>query len=465
MKNGLVLICIDGLSYSVFQYALQRGYCPFLKDLVQAHKYILYPYFCGLPAVTTASEAALFYGDNYDIPAFSWFDRTAMQFIRSSYGNRIGIIEKRLGKKYPHGLLENGSCYFGAFSGGATFSDYSADAFDITHPWSLLEKLRILTRTRKAPLSIVRNIKQLLKKIVTGRKIKGAVMHHIMGNLATYIARQDIQKGTPSLFIDYPHYDDCAHMYGNIHHRALEAITQIDEYIRKLFTTDMDVVILSDHGQTDASFIQEACGTSIDEVVRSAFSNNTKRVIRTLGTYSVKTTDFQKDVFVIPSGGIAHIYFAERFLHPYKKEELEKKYPLFLKRLLEDQSIGWLLVRISDTEGMLMGKEGSIFFKRGCEPVEEGNPLPVSLPYRSNIISSLSFYSTYFNNGDIVLFSNVFNHTVIDFEKAVSVHGGFLGSMVEPFIMVPASHPINSNSTITLDIIHRYLMTLHLSLI
>ncbi|MEK9179639.1 MAG: alkaline phosphatase family protein, partial [Patescibacteria group bacterium] len=401
----MILICIDGLSYDVLQSGMRNGFCPYLKHLVSTNTYVYYPYFCGLPAVTTASEAKLFYGDNYDIPGFAWFDRTAMQFIRTSRGHRIKHIEKRLRERYPHALLTGGSCFFGAFSGGASVLDYSAEEFDFTHPWSVIRKMKILLSALKAPQSLIRNTVHFFMSLP--RDAKSAALHYIMGNLATFIARRDIENGTSSLFIDYPQYDDAAHAHGLESEKAFIALSHIDSYIKKLSRGIDTVVILSDHGQSPATYIKNIFGESIRGVVEKALQNKTKRVIQTSGTYNVKHADFRNDVFVIPSGGIVHIYFAERFLHPYKKNELDIKYPYFLNALIAHDSIGWLLVRISDSSAVLLGKLGSLVFEKGSPPQEIGAVFPTGLPYRAEIISSLEFYSTYLNNGDVVLFSNI----------------------------------------------------------
>lgn len=452
----MILICIDGLSYDVLQTGMRNGYCPYLKHLVSCKSHLYYPYFCGLPAVTTASEAKLFYGDNYDIPSFAWFDRTAMQFIRSSRGHRIKHIEKRLRGRYPQALLTGGSCLFGAFSGGATVLDYSAEEFDFTHPWSVIKKLKILFSTLKAPRSLVRNILHFISS--APRNAKGAALHFIMGNLATFIARRDIENGTKSLFIDYPQYDDAAHAHGIESDEAFLALSRIDRYVEKLSKGRKDVIILSDHGQSPATFIKNIKGISIRRVVEDALQDKTKRVIETSGTYNIKHADFRDDVFVIPSGGLAHVYFAERFLHPYKKNEIESKYPLLLNNLIHNDTIGWILVRQSDDSAVLIGKTGSLSFAKGARPLEAGLVFPTGLPYRAEIISSLEYYSTYLNNGDVVIFSNTYKNTVIDFENAESVHGGFLGTMMEAFVMLPADKPLKLDATITLDIIHQYLV-------
>jgi hypothetical protein len=74
-SRGLVLIQIDGLSRRQLEHAMARGNLPFLRQLMQKHKYRLDSLYSGLPSSTPAVTAELLYGVKGAVPAFSFFDR------------------------------------------------------------------------------------------------------------------------------------------------------------------------------------------------------------------------------------------------------------------------------------------------------------------------------------------------------------------------------------------------------
>src|SRR6266446_925903 len=74
-RRGFIGIQIDGLGYYVLKGALGRRYTPFLRKLVRRRGWKLHRYRVGLPATTPASQLGIFYGDNYDIPGFRWYEK------------------------------------------------------------------------------------------------------------------------------------------------------------------------------------------------------------------------------------------------------------------------------------------------------------------------------------------------------------------------------------------------------
>src|SRR5262245_25042753 len=74
-KRGFIAIQIDGLGYYVLKGALTRRYLPFLRKLVRRRGWSLHRYRVGLPATTPASQLAVMYGDNHDVPGFRWLEK------------------------------------------------------------------------------------------------------------------------------------------------------------------------------------------------------------------------------------------------------------------------------------------------------------------------------------------------------------------------------------------------------
>ena len=63
-EKGLVMLEIDGLSYPRLMYSVERGFMPFLKELLDSGKYTVRPYDCGVPSQTSSCQAGIMFGRN-----------------------------------------------------------------------------------------------------------------------------------------------------------------------------------------------------------------------------------------------------------------------------------------------------------------------------------------------------------------------------------------------------------------
>ena len=64
--RGVIVLQVDGLSYYHLQDALARGYMPNIARMIDEDGYVLSRTDCGLSSQTSACQAGIFYGDNYD---------------------------------------------------------------------------------------------------------------------------------------------------------------------------------------------------------------------------------------------------------------------------------------------------------------------------------------------------------------------------------------------------------------
>ncbi len=111
-KKGLIVILIDGLGYNVFNHSLEKKQGRFFSKLIK-RGFSVHPYFCGIPAATTATEAELFFGTSENIPGFTWYDRSLSQFVRGNKGESIAGFEQKMKKKLH--LLKSGSWILGIY--------------------------------------------------------------------------------------------------------------------------------------------------------------------------------------------------------------------------------------------------------------------------------------------------------------------------------------------------------------
>lgn len=116
--QGVVVLEIDGLSYNHIQEAIAQGYMPHVKQLMKERGYELSHIDCGLPSQTSACQAGIMFGDNFDIPAFRWYDKAQSRHYVS--GNDAAEINARYAK--GQGLLRGGSSVNNMMNGDADVS-------------------------------------------------------------------------------------------------------------------------------------------------------------------------------------------------------------------------------------------------------------------------------------------------------------------------------------------------------
>jgi uncharacterized membrane protein YvlD (DUF360 family) len=113
--TGLVIIEIDGLSYHHMRKALADGYMPTLKQMMDEEGYVLDRIDCGLPSMTSAAQAGILFGDNHDIPAFRWYDKSR----RKSFVSTTDAAALNMRHSTGAGLLRGGSSINNMFTGDA----------------------------------------------------------------------------------------------------------------------------------------------------------------------------------------------------------------------------------------------------------------------------------------------------------------------------------------------------------
>src|SRR5581483_3413329 len=113
--QGIVMMEIDGLSYHHIKKAIAAGWMPMLKQLMDEEGYVLSRFDCGLPSQTSACQAGIMFGNNFDIPAFRWYDKTQGKLFVSS--RDASEINARFAR--GNGLMREGSSVNNMLNGDA----------------------------------------------------------------------------------------------------------------------------------------------------------------------------------------------------------------------------------------------------------------------------------------------------------------------------------------------------------
>ncbi len=280
--RGLVMLEIDGLSYWHMKRALEEGYMPETKRLMEEYGYELSRVDCGIPSQTSACQAGILFGDNHDIPAFRWYDKARKKTFVS------GKDAPEINARYAHGngLLRGGSSINNMMNGDAeksllTLADLRAGAPEeqkrrAQDIYLLMINPYFITRTIVLVLvDAVREVWEYLQdkrkdtqprlnRLKHGYPLMRAATTVFMRDVAEYLVTLDIVRGAPAIYATWPGYDEVAHHTGPSTEAAMRTLRRYDETIRRVADVirrkgarPYDLIILSDHGQSfGATFMQ-----------------------------------------------------------------------------------------------------------------------------------------------------------------------------------------------------------------
>lgn len=115
--RGIVMLEINGLSYSRLKHSVERGYMPTVREMLRDGSYTISCCDCGLPSRTLSCQAGILFGDNYDIPAFRWYDKDQRKAMVSNNFRDAAALNTRYSK--GAGLLRGGSSIVNLLAGDA----------------------------------------------------------------------------------------------------------------------------------------------------------------------------------------------------------------------------------------------------------------------------------------------------------------------------------------------------------
>lgn len=439
--KGTIIILIDGLSYDSLRLAIKKGYSPTIKKLC-SKQFALSKYYCGLPASTTSTEALLFYGNNFNIPGFTWFDRKMGVFVRGNRSDELSEFEDAYHKK--RNLLDNGSAIMSVYTGGATELSVSGRNLTFSRSLYFVRTAHYFLMALLYPLQLFRTLYLTIKTLFLfhsshRHSAKETFSKIALGQFSCFLTEVEIMRNTQKIFIDFLLYDEFAHEYGPTHTTTLSTLRLIDRYINRIVKSskkadrEYDLIILSDHGQTESIPFDKNSNMSV-ESIKKAMDNPLYTIIKTYGGIPQLG---KRELYVVPAGSTLQLYFSDYLDTSIFDGELNRLFPHLISRLLESDEFGWVLVRKSTTASYMYGKQGSILLNADGSYTIEGTPFPLLSSYEiQRTIISLCTYSTFPNNGDLTLFGNVSKQNkVYSFENHKGTHGGFYGPMVYPFIL------------------------------
>lgn len=313
LERGFIVLQIDALSIEDLESAIERGYAPNLRKLIERDGWRLRAYPAGLPSATPAAQAAIFYGTKEDIPAFRFYDKRER---RVTIGSKPADVQRIRDRLPESGILNGGAGYVNIYDGGADRAVFTLAA---KQPQRFLQKMgggRVAMLLMLHPIRTFRmllaSVWEYLREEVVRLwgQIKGEFTYYwwyipflhiatnvILRELQTMAVLLDIYTGVPSIYTTYNIYDEFAHHFGPGSRTAYSSIRVFDRRVgeirrmlRRAPGRPYDLYILSDHGQTPSVPYKVQYGETLGETIDAAVKNGVLSVAAT-GDYAPEHQD------------------------------------------------------------------------------------------------------------------------------------------------------------------------------
>jgi hypothetical protein len=297
----------------------------------------------------------------------------------------------------------------------------------------------------------------------------------IVRDLIVYGVLTDMMKGRPAIYATFSSYDEVAHHSGLERSDTLEALRKLDQQFGRIeraaryAARPYEIVVLSDHGQTQGATFKQRNGYSLEELVERSLSSGEVKAYKggdeqqamvglaldeatghTGGKKRAKNDVAERQVIVLGSGNLGLIYLMEE-PRRLTREEIDERHPELLDALRNHPHVGWLLVR-SQREGPLaLGPRGTRYLADGR--VEGEDPLAAFSP---NAPAHLLRTDGFPHVADIMVGS--FYDPELEegcaFEELISFHGGLGGPQTRPFVLFPKTLPVSAEPLVGAARIH-----------
>jgi len=468
---GLVLLEIDGLAAPVLRRAMAAGHAPNLRRWMDEAGYRLVEWEPDLSSQTGASQAGILLGSNEDIPAFRWVDKASGRIIACSSPADCAALEARLGGA---GLLRNGGASRGnLLSGEADESILTVSRMDDERRSNPGYRAFLANGPNAARVLVLClweigvelvAAAQQRRRDIRPRGHRGGVYPLLRTTMTTFArdlvvfgVMTDMMRGRPIVYATFASYDEVAHHSGLERSDTLDALRRLDERlgriaaIRARTPRPYEVVVLSDHGQTQGATFRQRNGYGLDELVEGALSRGAveswaggdeqdamaHHAVHEAGVPAPKGRDrtaLGREAVVLGSGNLGLVYLMA-FPGRATREEIDQRHPRLLDELRHHEHVGWLMVRSERHGPLVLGAAGARWLEDGR--LEGEDPLA---PFAASARGHLLRTSGFSHCPDILVgsFYDAEREEGCAFEELISFHGGLGGPQTQPFVLYPA---------------------------
>jgi uncharacterized membrane protein YvlD (DUF360 family) len=489
---GLICLEIDGLGIGVLQRAMRDGSAPNMARWLADGSHQLVEWETDLSSQTGASQAGILLGSNEDIPAFRWVEKETGRLMTCSAPPDCAEIERRHAS--GRGLLVNGGASRGNLLSGEAdetiltvsrmeaekksnpgYRAFLANGFNVTRALVLLF-WEVVLEYSAASRATRRDVRPRGHRGGYYPFMRGA-MCVVVRDLIVYGVLQDMMRGRPAVYATFSSYDEVAHHSGLERADTMEALRKVDrqfgriERARRYAPRPYEIVVLSDHGQTQGATFKQRNGYGLDDLVQRSLAGGSVGAVgggdeqnamvglavgeatgrKQKTEQKRKKNDISgREVVVLGSGNLGLIYLMQGQAR-LTLEEIQEAHPDLIPALRSHPHVGWLLVRSAEHGAMALGSSGIRYLTDGR--VEGEDPLAAFPPNAGRHLLRTDGFA---HVADIMVGS--FYDPAIEegcaFEELISFHGGMGGPQTRAFVLHPVSLPVPDEPLIGAAAIH-----------
>ena len=308
MRPGLILLEIDGLSEPVMRRAIEAGHMPRIAEWIRSGKYQLVGWDSGLPAQTSAMQAGILHGSHRNIPAFRWYDKNLKRLLVSGTPKDAAImikpVEDGKGILQDNGFSLNNWAFGDARSVVLTMSMMSGEGHGLKTQAN--DMYTFFASPDTLPVVLVGMVKDLIleyrqaryqrKNNVLPRVHRGGVYPFmrvattvLLPTLSRYLVITKMFEGVSAAYTTFVGYDEVAHHAGIERPDAMLTLEDLDKTMSwianaaKYTGRPYEIVLLSDHGQSQGATFKQRYGMALEDLVKSLLKDS-QHVVAAVGT-------------------------------------------------------------------------------------------------------------------------------------------------------------------------------------
>ncbi|MFF0813645.1 alkaline phosphatase family protein [Rhodococcus sp. NPDC003318] len=475
---GLLCIQIDGLGHDVLHRAIRDGVTEHLAGLVRSGSHTMVPWYTDWSSQTGASQLGILYGDNRNVPAFRWYDKT--RGAVAVFSNPADNAAREVERAHRDGLLTGGASRGNLFTGGADdnvlvvsrmrgarmgggatgYADY------------FLDPANAVRTTVRLVAEVIREVRQahhahradIIPRIRRGGiyPLVRAFTTVVETDVVTAAVIGDVIGGRSPVYVDLVGYDEVSHHSGIERPETLHVLRTLDAQVGMIVAVAAQarrpyrIVVLSDHGQSQGATFSQTYGHTLEEFVLQACDRAPARGtgslgsrgrgaeglgyaeaslhVRTGGTAPAGPLD---NPVVLASGNLGLVSFP---LAPGRATTswIAEHHPGLLPALTEHPGIGFVLAARDDGGSVVLGRGGSVDVDSG--EVTGRDPLA---DFGPGTLDRIRRTDRFDNVADLMINGRYRPDTgeVAAFEEQVGSHGGLGGPQTTPFLLYPSTLP------------------------
>lgn len=288
--SGVIMLEIDGLSFNTLKKAVEKGVMPTLESWI-GKTHTLKQWETDLSSQTGASQAGILHGTNKDIVAYRWVEKeNDNNILVSGKLSHARLIEDKISD--GNGLLVNGISIANMFSGDSKLSALTSSRVgSITRIYNktlhtlfldsynfqrifVLFLWDILLEFKSQIVHALKNIRPRIRRTPVYAAVRAGA-NVVLREATTEVLSSEILTGDiDTAYATFMGYDEVAHHSGVEDDDVWGVLKQIDLQFQRLKSAiemserNYEMVILSDHGQSNGATFKQRYGITLENYVR-----------------------------------------------------------------------------------------------------------------------------------------------------------------------------------------------------